>query len=211
VVTHKGQDDSKRPWLAIDALAIELGDFQKIAGEVSVDADSSGFQMALAATTSIILDNDLQVTFQSGDPGVNGTRIVSSGGDLLTVDEVDVPLPVQVDGILDLTGVAPLLQAALVIVDTEATASAEQVNGTILSLDNTSLVLDPDADEACGATTNALDVTFAVDMEISTLDLSSPIPSLTPGGTLATDQLIAMSGECGATGYTANHIVIIAD
>jgi hypothetical protein len=100
--------------------------------------------------------------FQSGSvsENINGTRFVSKDGEILQAYEVREPLPVKVDGTLQLIPASdPILMAALVIVDKGA-LNAEQVTGRILSVNSDYIYLDPDMDTVCGVTTDNLRVNY---------------------------------------------------
>jgi hypothetical protein len=212
VVTHEGpRKNLYHPLMAIDALVVELGDFLRVEGEVATDADPAGFEMTVTRGGPIIADPALGVMLQPGWPGVNGTRIVSKKGVLLAPADIVVPLPVQVDGVLELiAGSDPLLKAALVIVDS-VEPGAEQVTGEVLSLGADFLVLDPDADQVCGIATGMLVVNLDAGLEILTVTITDSGSHIQPGGTLAAGQEVGMNGACGAGGYATDNVVIVED
>ncbi|MBT8433203.1 MAG: hypothetical protein KJN95_00990, partial [Gammaproteobacteria bacterium] len=128
------------------------------------------------------------------------------------VDDVIVPRPVQVDGILQLVQNSnPVLKAALVIIEKIA-PGAEQVTGEIISFNGSTLNLDPDADSVCGDLTNDLLVTLADELKILTVTIENSKAVITPGGTLADGQVIGMNGTCETDGsYHTDNVVIVDD
>ena len=212
VVTHEGpQKDPRHPLMVVDGLAVELGDFLRVEGEVATDADMTGFSMTVSEGGPIIADPSLAVMLQDGWPGVNGTRIVSKQGDLLDWNSIVQPLPVQVDGVLNLiAGSDPLLKAALVILDT-VVPGAEQVTGKVLSIGIDTLVVDPDADTVCGVATDALSVGLADDLKILTVTITDSGSNIVPGGIIAVDQQVGINGACTPAGYVTDDLVIIED
>ncbi len=188
--------DPYHPLMALDALAVELGDFLQVRGKVAEDADPNGFSMNVSAGSPVITDEDLSVIFQNGEVGVNGTRIVSKSGVLLDRSDIKFPLPVQVDGTLELiTGSDPLLKAALIIVDTDM-LNSEQVTGTILAVGTDTFTVAPDVEIICGDAIEELTVHVSMDAEIFTVIITDMNTEITPGGILEPGQLIGMNGSC---------------
>ncbi|MCU7937429.1 MAG: hypothetical protein KZQ99_21655 [Candidatus Thiodiazotropha sp. (ex Dulcina madagascariensis)] len=147
---------------------------------------------------------------QSGEPNINGTRIVSKSGDILDYLELVVPRPLQVDGVLDMTDTDPILKAALVIVDTAAVEN-DQLTGTIISVGTTGFVLSPEADTVCGMATTDLAVSLAEDVDFLTVVITDTISEITPGGSLEVGQNVGINGSCDAEGYLAESVVILDD
>lgn len=213
LVTHDGvAKDRHHPLMAVDALAVELGTFLQVEGNVATDASIAGFDMTVASGGPVITSDTLAVIFQQGDPGVNGTRIVSKSGELLQPTQVVAPLPVQVDGTLELvTGSDPMLRAALVILD-KAVAGTEQVTGTVLSVGSDSLTLAPDDPAVCDdVATSELFVTLTPDLRILTVTITQDASLVEPGGELMAGQDVGMNGRCETGGYVTDNVVIVDD
>ncbi len=212
LVTHDGvEKDEHHPLMAVDALAVELGDFLRVEGNVATDADTRGFNMTVASGAPVITTDTLAVMFQPGDAGFNGTRVVSRSGVLLDPLEVVAPLPVQVDGTLELiTGTDPVLKAALVILD-KGVLDTEQVTGTVLTVGTNSLTLAPDADIVCGVATSNLFVNLTADVKILTVTLTESVSEIIPGGVIQTGQSVGMNGRCDTGGYVTDNVVVIDD
>ncbi len=199
------------PLLELSALAAELGEFLQLGGTVAVDADPTGFAMALSPGGPVIAGDSLAVMFQPGGADFNGTRIVSKGGILLDTADVVVPLPVQVDGVLHLIPASdPVLQAALVIVDSGA-AGVQQVTGVILATGAGTLTIDPEADTVCGVATDSLLVQLADDLEILTVIITDDAATIVPGGVPAVGQEVGMTGTCEGVDYHTDNLVIVDD
>ncbi|MCU7806110.1 MAG: DUF4382 domain-containing protein [Candidatus Thiodiazotropha sp. (ex Lucinoma borealis)] len=211
LVDHGGVvRDRYQPLMEVDALVIELGDFLQVEGEVTADADSIGFGMALTPGSPVVTDGQLDVMFQPGGPAINGTRIVSKTGDLLDYLEIIEPRLVQVDGVLDLTGPDAMFNASLVIVDTAAVES-EQITGTVLTIGVNGFTLSPEADTVCGIATTELQVTFTDDAEFLTIVITDTISEITSGGALEAGQNVGINGTCSTEGYLADSVAILDD
>jgi hypothetical protein len=210
LVTHDGVQNAPMGLMLVDALAVELGDFMQVSGDVATNADASGFTMELADGSPIITDQPLSVMLQSDGIDFNGTRIVSKTGVLLDTSAIVYPLPVQVDGTLELVG-DPMLKAALVIVDTEQSASSEQVSGYVLSVGDGEFKLDPDPTAVCGIITDDLLVGLVEPVDILTVIITDTGSTIIPGGELAAEQQVGMTGTCDAGSYTTDNLVIIDD
>ena len=205
-------EDPYRPYMELDALVAELGDFLTLNGNVTEDADSSGFYMNVRTGEPILTDSPIGVVLQGAPAGGNGTRIVSKSGLLLDFNSVVVPKMVQVDGTLNLMNTEPLLYAALVIVDTK---SSEQVTGKILVVnDGSSLTLDPDTETVCGsAVVEPIVIGYSSDTtKFFTVTINDPDAStITPGGDLEVGQNVGLNISCDPPVYNAETIIIIED
>ncbi len=201
------------PLLYLEALVAESGEFKQIEGQVEAlnTPVDTGFSMAPSSGT-----NTIEVLYQSPlypqQAAINGTRIVSKSGDLLEPGDIEVFVPVQVDGTPDAND--PLLiNAALVIVDQSA-LDTEQVTGVIQSLNTNILELDlaEDADPVCGASTDPLMVGLINPLEMLTVIITNGGSEILPGGILRVGQTVGMNGGCQFTGnYATDNIVIIDD
>ena len=212
LVTHDGVDkDDYHPLMAVDALAVEYGNFLRVEGNVATNADTSGFDMTVSSGGPVITNDTLAVEFQPGDVGYNGTRIVSKSGVLLDPLQVVTPLPVQVDGTLELiTDSDPILKAALVILD-KGNLDTQQLTGTVLTVGADSLTMAPDAGVVCGMATSDLFVRLTADLKILTVTITESGSVITPGGVIAVGQDIGMNGRCDASGYVTDNVVIVDD
>ena len=213
LVTHDGpQVDRHHPFMKVDGLAVELGEFLQVEGEVTTDADASSFTMTVSSGGPIITADALGVTLQGSTDAINGTRILSKTGEVLDSTAVVVPTPVEVDGTLELiSGSDPLLKAALVVLDIEASENSEQVTGIVLSIEDDTLFIDPENDTVCGVTTDNLAVALAEDLEILTVTITDDLSEIETGGTLAVDQTVGMNGECDGSAYSTDNLVIVED
>ncbi|TNF88956.1 MAG: DUF4382 domain-containing protein [Gammaproteobacteria bacterium] len=214
---HDESDYEHYPLMQLDALVAELGEFLQVEGKVAVDGDQDGFAMSVSAGGPVISGDNLAVMLQPGcmdstcGEKFNGTRIVSKSGELLMPDDIDVPLPVQVDGTLQvISGSDPILQAALVIVD-RAAANAEQVTGVIVAVGTDSLTVDPDAATVCGIATDSLLVDLTDGTEFLTVTITNSGSLIAPGGNPAIGQTVGMNGSCKPVGYTTDNVVIVDD
>jgi hypothetical protein len=212
LVTHDGVDkDDYHPLMAVDALAVEYGSFLQVEGNVATNADTSGFDMSVSSGGPVITEAALGVEFQPGDVGYNGTRVVSKSGVLLDPLQVVVPLPVQVDGTLELvTDADPVLKAALVILD-KGEFDTQQLTGTVLTVGADSLTLAPDASVVCGMATSDVFVRLTADIKILTVTITESGSVITPGGVIVPGQDIGMNGRCDASGYVTDNVVIVDD
>jgi hypothetical protein len=208
-VDHDGiVKDTYHPFMKLDALVAELGDFLQLAGYVTEDADASGFYMNIKEGEPILTDSPLGVVFQEAPVGGNGTRIVSKSGVLLDYSSIVVPKMVQVDGTLNL--INTVLNSALVIVDTKS-AETEQVTGTIVSVNANNLTLAPDTATICGEAVEQIVVNYSSETEIYTVVTNNTSVTIVPGGTLESGQNVGLSLFCNPLNYSAESIVIAED
>lgn len=210
VVTHEGIEKAPHyPLMVLDALAIELGEFLQLEGEVAADADEDGFTMDLADSASIKAENPLSVLLQKGEyDDINGTRIVSKTGELLEASDILAMLPVQVDGVLNID--TDTLKAALVILDVIALGN-EQVTGIIESIEDGYITLIPEADTVCGFETELLQVNLSNELDLLTVVITDEESVIEPGGFLEAGQTIGMNGVCETSGYETDNVVIVDD
>jgi hypothetical protein len=196
------------PLLQLEALVAELGEFLQVEGTVAEDAIEAGFPMTVSSGGPLIISDTLDVMYQLGDTGINGTRIVSKSGKLLGPLDVKKFLPVQVDG----TDGGSMLKAALVILD-KAALGTEQVTGVIESVDTDSLLLalDPDVSTVCGVTDSMLEVALTNNLEVFTVTITSDSSLIEPGGTLKANQTVGMNGICEGIDYKTDNVVIVDD
>jgi len=203
-------EDPYRPYMELDALVAELGDFLTLNGNVTEDADSSGFYMNVRTGEPILTDSPIGVVLQGAPVGGNGTRIVSKSGLLLDFNSVVVPKMVQVDSTLNLIGTEDLLYAALVIVDTK---SSEQVSGEILGVEDDSLtLLAPDTETVCGSeVVDPIVIGYSSDTKFFTVTIYDTSSTIMPGGDLEVGQNVGVNITCDSPVYNAESIVIIED
>lgn len=203
-------EDPYRPYMELDALVAELGDFLTLNGNVTEDADSSGFYMNVRTGEPILTDSPIGVVLQGAPVGGNGTRIVSKSGLLLDFNSVVVPKMVQVDSTLNLIGTEDLLYAALVIVDTK---SSDQVSGEILGFDDDSLtLLAPDTETVCGSeVVDQIVIGYSSDTKFFTVTIYDTSSTIMPGGDLEVGQNVGVNITCDSPVYNAESIVIIED
>jgi len=212
--SDKDNDENKPekyyPLLYIEALIAESGKFDQFKGKVEMlnDPADTGFSMAPSSGT-----DSLNVIYEpplySIQADVNGTRIVSKSGELLEPEDIEIFLPVQVDGTPD--AMDPLLiNAVLVIVDKSA-LDTEQVTGVIQSLGIDTLELAPD-EYPCGAVTDPFMVDLINPLDILTVIITNSGSEILPGGILRVDQTVGMNGSCEFTGnYQTDNVVIVDD
>jgi hypothetical protein len=203
-------NDRYHPWMEVEALVVESGEFLQVEGEVSSAADEGGFAMSVTDGDNGMSEGALDVMLQSGDANINGTRIVSKTGDLLDYTDITAPRSVQVDGVLDMASSETMLKAALVIVDT-ATEESDQITGSVVSIGATGFVLSPEEDSVCGIATTDLSVRYADDVDFLTVVITDTVSEISPGGVLEVGQNVGINGYCSAEGYIAENIVILDD
>jgi len=200
------------PLLYLEALVAESGEFEQIEGQVEAlnNPVDTGFSMAPSSGT-----NTIEVLYQPPlypqQAAINGTRIVSKSGELLEPGDIEIFVPVQVDGTAGNT--ASQLKAALVIVDQSA-LDTEQVSGVIQSLDTNilELKLAEGADPVCGVPTDPLMVGLINPLKILTVIITNDGSEILPGGILRVDQTVGMNGGCEFTGnYATDNVVIVDD
>ncbi|MCU7926215.1 MAG: DUF4382 domain-containing protein [Candidatus Thiodiazotropha sp. (ex Dulcina madagascariensis)] len=190
-----------RPRMALDGLAVEMGDFSQIEGAVASDADTQGFTMTTEAAE--LLAVELQ------DPvGYNGTRIITKHGELLDYTAITVPRLLQVDGVRQ--PATDSLKAAVVIVDT-ANAGQAAAEGSVASVETGGFILIPEAGSTPCGLVGDLFVTLADSANVTTVIIMDDTVDITPDGVVETGRTVGVKGVCEAGGLTANHLVIVDD
>ncbi len=212
MITIIDKPEAYYPLLYLEALVAESGEFKQIEGQVEAlnTPVDTGFSMAPSSGT-----NTVEVLYQPPlypqQAAINGTRIVSKSGELLEPGDIEIFVPVQVDGTAGDT--ASQLKAALVIVDQSA-LDTEQVSGVIQSLDTNilELKLAEGADPVCGVPTDPLMVGLINPLKILTVIITNDGSEILPGGILRVDQTVGMNGGCEFTGnYATDNVVIVDD
>ncbi len=188
-----------RPQLALDGLAVEMGDFVQLHGAVSVDADVNGFSMLTSTTVSVNLQ----------DPtGFNGSRILSKSGEVLDYTAILVPRMIKVDGVQ--AGSTDPVLAAVVIVDTDMDGRVA-ASGTVGGLLTGGFTLVPEAGTTPCGVTGDLMVLLADDASVTTVTITETTVDVSPGGVLAGGQEVGVSGQCASDSLTADSLVIVDD
>jgi hypothetical protein len=216
LVDHEGVVGERyHPLMEVDALVVELGEFLQLEGDVNRDGDSSGFAMTVSTGDGFVAGSLLEVLLQAGESGVNGTRVVSKSGDLLTPLDILQPRQVQVDGVVDSSAAEATLNAALVIIDETSDddrfEESGQITGTVLSADGNGFVLTPATETVCGLATTDLQVTLAEDVTIITVVITDSVSEISQGGTIEAGQSVGVDGSCSTDGYLAETVAIVDD
>ncbi|MCU7883592.1 MAG: DUF4382 domain-containing protein [Candidatus Thiodiazotropha sp. (ex Lucinoma annulata)] len=191
-----------RPRMAIDGLAVEMGEFSQHEGVVSSDADTQGFTME--AEPADLLSVELQ-----SPTGFNGTRILAKNGELLDYTSIIVPRLLQVDGV-ELTA-TDSLKAAVIIVDQSDSSSMAVAEGTVASVQTGGFILSPEAGTTPCGVVGDLVVSLTDDVTITTVTITDDTADVMPDGVLEAGQSVALNGVCEAGGLTADNLVIVDD
>ncbi|MCU7946268.1 MAG: hypothetical protein KZQ72_06440, partial [Candidatus Thiodiazotropha sp. (ex Cardiolucina cf. quadrata)] len=191
-----------RPRMAIDGLAVEMGEFSQHEGVVSSDADTQGFTME--AEPADLLSVELQ-----SPTGFNGTRILAKNGELLDYTSIIVPRLLQVDGV-ELTA-TDSLKAAVIIVDQSDSSSMAVAEGTVASVQTGGFILSPEAGTTPCGVVGDLVVSLTDDVTITTVTITDDTADVMPDGVLEAGQSVALNGICEAGGLTADKLVIVDD
>ena len=109
-----------------------------------------------------------------------------------------------------LTRWIPMLSAALVIVDLEDDGD-QQLTGTILSVVDDDLSIEPDSDRLCGQALDVLELSLTDELEIMTVTITDLGSEIAPGGEPAAGQLIGMNGECIGGVYDPSSLFLVDD
>ncbi|MCG7912782.1 MAG: DUF4382 domain-containing protein [Candidatus Thiodiazotropha weberae] len=216
LVDHEGVVGERyHPLMEVDALVVELGEFLQLEGSVNRESDTSGFAMTVSAGDGIAVGTLLEVVHQIGESGVNGTRVLSKSGDLLTSLDILASRRIQVDGVVDSSATEDTINAALVIIDTESddegSEESGQITGSVVSAGSVGFVLAPTTDTVCGLATTDLQVTLAEDVAIITVVITDTVSEITQGGTIQAGQSVGVDGSCSTEGYLAEIVAIVDD
>ncbi|SFM50357.1 DUF4382 domain-containing protein [Marinobacter pelagius] len=205
----------RRGLMAVDAIALELGEFLRVDGSVVDPVTDGAFTMASRPGEAVQADaaDPLPVALQATAAGVNGTRIVSKTGAYLGTDAVIPETPVSVDGILETSSVGNTLRAALVVLD-EAMQGLERLSGTVQTVDgSTAIVTTAIADDnPCGDSAGDLQIVTDAETRFLTVTVTDSGSTSRDGGTLEADQTVDVYGVCATDGtFDAEQVVIIED
>jgi len=211
LIDYKGKVKTKSIYMMeLDALVVELGEFLQVEGQVASNVEQNEFTIDVNPGGSIIFDDALSVGLHEDDADINGTRVVSKSGQLIDISEIAQPRIVSVDGVLDLSNDATMLNAALIIVDMEVSAS-QQVTGIVLSVEEDGMTIEPELDVVCGVATDSLEVMFADDLKLLSIVITEDGSEISTGGEIAVDKNVGINGYCKTEGYFTNNVVIVDD
>ncbi|MCU7905519.1 MAG: DUF4382 domain-containing protein [Candidatus Thiodiazotropha sp. (ex Epidulcina cf. delphinae)] len=190
-----------RPRMALDGLAVEMGDFSRVEGAVAADADAQGFTMTTEAAEPLAVELQNPV-------GYNGTRIITKHGELLDYTAITVLRLLQVDGVR--LPAPDSIKAAVVIVDT-SNNSQMAAEGSVASVETDGFILTPEAGSTpCGVVGDLL-VTLAERVNVTTLIITDDTVDIIPDGEVEAGQSVGVKGVCEAGGLTASYLVIVDD
>jgi hypothetical protein len=190
-----------RPQIALDGLAVEMGPFVQAYGSAETGVTADNFTLTLGSGNQTVM-------LQPSTSGINGTRILSKSGELLDSSAIVAPRALKVDGVL-LSDPGPL-NAAVVIVDTDMDGMVA-ASGTIGSQVTGGFVLVPEAGSTPCGVSGDLTVLLGTDASVTTVSITNTTVEVSPGGLLASEQSVALSGVCGADSLTAKTVVIMDD
>ncbi|MBA1145622.1 DUF4382 domain-containing protein [Ectothiorhodospiraceae bacterium WFHF3C12] len=214
VIDHDGRILLDRRGLVnVDAVAVELGSFLRVDGDVADPVIDDMFTMDVHPGEPVDASEPLPVQLQPAPAGGNGTRLVSKSGVPLVAGDLDSGESVSVDGILATSPDLTYLRSALVIVD-DTLASLERLSGTVLSFDDTSATVATATAEDNPCADAPGDVLVKLDDETSylTVTITDTDSTTSAGGELAADQRVDIYGECTVGGtFHASQVVIIDD
>lgn len=202
----------RRGLVDVKAVAVELGDFLQLDGEVDAAVAGDRFSMVLRPGEAIDRADPLPVELQAASVGGNGTRIVSTFGEFLPAGSITVGSAVSVDGIFVSSG-DDHIRSALVIVD-DILQELARASGTVLTVSGQSATVTIAAaeDNPCANAPGDLAVNFDDDTRVVTVTITDSGSSSSMGGTLEADQTVDLYGTCTIDGsFEAEQIVIIED
>lgn len=204
-----------RPLMLLDGLAVELGEFLSLDGEVATAANEESFVMQVNPAQPVAA-GPLAVALQAGgEVGIepyNGTRILSKQGKLLDFTSITQFRAVTVDGVLQTSNTSDdVLKSAVVIVDTDLLGT-EQATGVItqfLAVDV--FELQPGAEQAPCGLTDSLRVTLDDSVVITSVSITDDGYDVAPGGVPAVGDEVGVTGVCEDGGLTAEALIIVDD
>ena len=187
-----------RPRLAIDGLAVEAGAFTQAYGTAATDATVDGFALNAGNAINVVLQHPT---------GYNGTRILSKEGQLLDYLEILVGRMLKLDGVMT---ASDTMNAAVVIVDTDTLAQSV-ASGTIGQTGTGGFILIPEAGSTPCGVAGDLSIALTPDTKVTTVTITDTLVDVSPGGTLAVNDSVSVSGTCGAASLTADSVIVVDD
>ncbi len=200
VMDHRGL-------IAFDAFVIQLGEALRLTGIVDAPPTADEIPIVLDPDQSVSAAGAIDVRLEPAPLGGNGSRILSTTGEVLGAEDVLEGDAVLVDGVLVLDS-PDFLRAALVLVDIDrllerlSTGEAIDVSEagfTLVSEENgcrTGATLEVVTDEA----TRFLRVTITPDGSMS---------ALTDG--VLEGEIVSVTGVCHPEGLVADTVLIVDD
>lgn len=214
VIDHEGHIVlDRRGLVTVDAVAVELGSFLQVDGDVADPVMDATFTLDVRPGEPVDSAEPLPVALQAAPAGGNGTRIVSKSGDPLVAGDLDSGEPLSVDGVLATSPELTSLRSALVIVDDTLT-NLERLSGTVLAFDDTSVTVATAtaADNPCAGAPGDVLVTLTDQTTYLTVTVTDTDSTTSAGGELAADQSVDIYGECTVAGtFEASQVVILED
>lgn len=211
VINHDGYVvDPDRPLIIVDALVVEEGDFLQLEGIANQDADMNGVRIAVADGASVVSD-DLAVTFQAGEAGVNGTRFVSKSGTLLNETAVQDGIALQLDGVLEVISESDSsLKTALVIVDLQSLVN-DLLEGEVSEVNEDSVVVSLGNEIVCGVMLSQYSIDLNAEFDLLTVTITEDASEISAGGTFEVGQSVGLNGSCDGSDYVLDSAVIVDD
>lgn len=211
VVDHNGLvRDPNRPVIILDALVIEEGEFLVAEGAALENADSSGVSISPTLGSSILVDS-LDISFQEGELGVNGTRLVSKKGQLLSYESIVADTLVQVDGVLDVSIETDAnLRAALVIIDSEG-LSQDTLTGTVTSVEDNAVLINVDSDTVCGVSLTVFELDLHKEFDALSVTITEDASEVSSTVNFEEGFGVGINGFCNGAIFEPQSVVLIHD
>jgi hypothetical protein len=193
--------------IAVDSFVIQLGDALRLAGTVDAEPTSDVIPVLPDADESLPDDEPIDVRLEPAPPGGNGSRILTTTGEPLLLEDVLVGDAVLVDGALVVDD-PDFIRAALVLVDLdrllERISTGEVADptpeGFTLLAESNGCSSDAELEVVTDDATRFLRVTITEDG--STGELAD--------GVAAGDRVSA-TGACQPEGLVADVVLIVVD
>ncbi|MCR9093739.1 MAG: DUF4382 domain-containing protein [bacterium] len=206
-------DDAGRPvidrqgLLTVDAFVVQLGEALRLSGVVDAPPTVDVLPILLDPDQAVSALDPIDVALQSAPPGGNGTRILTTTGAPLALEDVFEGDPLTVDGVLVLDD-PDFIRGALVLVDVER-AGELLVTGEVVKVLDDGFELDLDVNPCRSGRP------LAVTTDENTRALSVTITE-EGSETAVTDGVVvgdeaSVTGLCDDTGLIANIVLVIDD
>lgn len=214
VIDHDGRIVlDRRGLVSVTAVAIELGEFARVAGAVADPVAVGAFTIDVAPGEAVTSDALLPIELQEAPAGGNGTRIVSRNGAALTEADLLVGRDVSIDGVIVSSAGATHVRSALVVVDT-GPVTVQRLSGTVLAAAATGATVSTSsaADNPCAKAPGNVDVAIDGATRFLTVIVTDDSSTTVMGGMLAAGQMLDVYGQCRtAVTFGARQVVIIDD
>lgn len=206
-------DDRGRPvidrqgLLTVDAFVVQLGDALRLTGIVDAEPIGDVVPVLLDLDQSVSAADPIDVELQAAPLGGNGTQILTTTGEPLTLEDILESDPVTVDGVLILDD-PDFIRAALILVDTHR-AGEILVTGEVTDTVEDAFDLDVDTNPCRSGSPLSVTTDDATRFLTVTITDEGSETAVADGPSIGDET--SVTGLCDESGLIANIVLVITD